>query len=155
MTDYSLLQEIITLHSMWPRSFNTVFTNGCFDILHPGHVQIIQRCAEMAGRYGVLVVGINDDDSVFQNKGRLPVVCLEDRIFMIRNIATAHVQEFFVIPFKEETPRRLIQAVQPDVIVKGGDYEPADVVGADLAKVVIYQTPIKRSSSAIQSRLNA
>lgn len=105
-----------------------VFTNGCFDILHAGHAAYLEKAA---GLGDVLVVGINSDDSVKRLKGEnRPVNKLEDRMLLLA--ALEYVD--YVIPFEEDTPIDLIRVVEPDVLVKGGDYRIDDIVGADFVK---------------------
>ena len=100
-----------------------VFTNGCFDVLHPGHVALL-RHAKRLGHY--LLVGINSDRSVRALKGAgRPARREEDRAMVLA--ALADVDGVFV--FDEETPLRVIETLLPDVLVKGGDYKPEDVVG--------------------------
>lgn len=103
----------------------TVFTNGCFDILHPGHIELLRR----ARSYGdTLVVGLNTDASVRRLKGDgRPVNNLRHRAQMLA--ALQYVD--YVIPFADDTPSRLIRSLNPDVLVKGGDYTPETIVGAD------------------------
>jgi rfaE bifunctional protein nucleotidyltransferase chain/domain len=102
-----------------------VFTNGCFDILHPGHVHIL-RAARALG--DVLIVGVNTDDSVRRLKGSSrPVNCLSSRLVLLSEMRSVDL----VVPFKEDTPRQLIEEVRPDVLVKGGDYTVDSVVGAE------------------------
>ena len=109
----------------------TVFTNGCFDVLHRGHFELLKFCKSL----GRVVVGINSDNSVSHLKGPgRPYFALEDRIFMLQ--ACKYVDE--VISFKELEPYNLIKSLQPDIIVKGGDYKIDDVVGNDIAEVVIF-----------------
>jgi rfaE bifunctional protein nucleotidyltransferase chain/domain len=100
-----------------------VFTNGCFDILHPGHVALI-RHAKKLGHY--LLIGVNSDRSVqvLKGKGR-PAQKEDDRATILA--ALNDVDGVFI--FDEETPLRAIQALLPDVLVKGGDYKAGDVVG--------------------------
>ena len=108
-----------------------VFTNGCFDILHRGHVEYLKATKEL-GDY--LIVGINSDSSVKRLKGLdRPVNKQEDRVAVLQ--AIKYVDE--VIVFDEDTPYRLIKEVKPDIITKGGDYTQDNVVGNDIAKVVI------------------
>jgi rfaE bifunctional protein nucleotidyltransferase chain/domain len=101
-----------------------VFTNGVFDILHPGHIDLLEF-AKSSGDY--LIVGINDDDSVKRLKGmNRPLYPLEDRMEILE--AVMYVD--FIIPFSEDTPLQLIKRLyQVDVLVKGGDYKPDEVVG--------------------------
>ena len=102
-----------------------VFTNGCFDILHVGHVRYLQEAREMGD---VLVLGLNDDDSVHRLKGEnRPFNTLEDRAVVLAGLACVDL----VIPFSEDTPENLVQQVQPDVLVKGGDYRGETVAGAE------------------------
>ena len=104
-----------------------VFTNGCFDVLHPGHVDLLKR-ARAEG--DVLVVGLNSDASVRrQNKGpERPVNSEAVRAFMLAHLAAVD----YVVIFSEDTPFELIRALEPDVLVKGGDWAPDKIVGADL-----------------------
>jgi D-beta-D-heptose 7-phosphate kinase/D-beta-D-heptose 1-phosphate adenosyltransferase len=108
-----------------------VFTNGCFDILHRGHVELLKFCKSL----GCVTVGLNSDISVRQLKGELrPVYNQQDRKFLLESLK--YVDE--VVLFDELTPYNLIKKQKPDIIVKGGDYAIEDVVGNDLAKVIIY-----------------
>ena len=102
-----------------------VFTNGCFDLLHPGHVQYLQE-AKNLGSY--LVVGLNEDESVRRLKGEeRPINDLAFRSAMLSALGCVDM----VVPFSEDTPEELIRLIDPDILVKGGDYEVKDVVGAD------------------------
>ena len=108
----------------------TVFTNGCFDILHRGHIELLKFCKGM----GKVVVGLNSDSSVSSLKGPTrPVFTERDRKFMLESCR--YVDEVRI--FEEDTPYNLIRVVKPDIIVKGSDYEIEDVVGNDLCKSVI------------------
>lgn len=105
-----------------------VFTNGCFDILHVGHVRYMQEAAKLGD---ILVVGLNSDDSVRRLKGlERPINTQSDRLEMIAAL------EFVdnVVVFDEDTPYELIKKIQPDVLVKGGDYNPDNVVGRDIVE---------------------
>ena len=102
-----------------------VFTNGCFDIIHPGHVDLLRRCSAMGD---ILFVGLNTDSSVSRLKGgSRPVNPLAGRAAVLE--AIRYVDH--VVPFDEDTPAELISALLPDVLVKGGDYQPQEVVGRD------------------------
>ena len=109
-----------------------VFTNGCFDILHRGHVECLKYAKEQ-GDY--LIVGLNSDESVKRLKGSTrPVNKENDRKYMLESIK--YVDE--VIIFNENDPYKLLLNVKPNIIVKGGDYTPQTVIGNDLAKVKIF-----------------
>lgn len=106
-----------------------VFTNGCFDILHTGHVEYLTQARDLGG---ILVVGLNTDTSVkMQNKGNdRPINNENNRANVLAALACVDVITFF----NEETPLELIKKVQPDVLVKGGDYIPEKIVGYDVVK---------------------
>ncbi|MCL4107226.1 UNVERIFIED_CONTAM: hypothetical protein GTU68_033041 [Idotea baltica] len=102
-----------------------VFTNGCFDILHSGHIQYLNEARNLGD---FLIVGVNDDGSVERLKGELrPILPLRERM----EILSALEMVDMVIPFSEDTPLTLINAIRPSILVKGGDYEISGVVGAD------------------------
>ena len=102
-----------------------VFTNGCFDLLHPGHIAYLQQARTLGD---VLVVGLNDDASIRRLKGeKRPVNPLEARAVMLAALKPVDM----VVPFSEDTPLELIRALKPDVLVKGGDYTPETIVGAE------------------------
>jgi D-beta-D-heptose 7-phosphate kinase/D-beta-D-heptose 1-phosphate adenosyltransferase len=108
-----------------------VFTNGCFDILHKGHIKYLKKSKEL-GDY--LIVAINADQSVQKLKGKnRPINNQEDRALVLE--AIKYVDK--VIVFNEDTPYQLIKKIKPDIITKGGDYTEKEVVGNDIAKVVI------------------
>lgn len=101
-----------------------VFTNGCFDILHSGHVRYLNEAAQQGDR---LVVAVNSDVSVRQLKGTSrPIVPLEGRMELLSALSCVD----WVVPFSEQTPERLICKLKPDVLVKGGDYQPEDIAGS-------------------------
>ncbi len=105
-----------------------VFTNGCFDILHRGHIEYL---AKAAGYGDVLIIGLNTDNSVRRLKGpSRPVQDENARAMILASLNFVHA----VTLFDEETPYKLIEKVQPDVLVKGGDYKIEDIVGYDLVK---------------------
>ena len=108
-----------------------IFTNGCFDILHRGHVEYLEQ-AKQLGDW--LVVGLNSDASVRRLKGDgRPFNCEEDRLAVL--FALRCVDE--VLIFDEDTPLKLIQTIKPDIVVKGGDYAPEDVVSNGLPVVIL------------------
>lgn len=112
---------------------NLIFTNGCFDFgLTKAHVELLKYAKSLGGK---LVVGINSDWSVAENKGSTrPIMPLEERIAVLSALECVD----FVVSFNEKTPYELIKKLNPKKIVKGGDYRPEDVVGNDLAEVVIF-----------------
>lgn len=111
-----------------------VFTNGCFDIIHLGHIRLLQRCKDLAGPRGAVVVGMNSDESVRRLKGLgRPIIDETSRGTVL--ISLRYVDH--VISFEEDTPRQLLETLRPHIIVKGGDYRKEDVVGNDLAMVEI------------------
>ena len=102
-----------------------VMTNGCFDLIHPGHVRYLQQARALGD---VLVVAVNDDDSVRRLKGEgRPVNTLDDRMAVLGALGAVD----FVVPFSEDSPARLIEALAPDVLVKGGDYAVEQIAGHD------------------------
>jgi rfaE bifunctional protein nucleotidyltransferase chain/domain len=109
----------------------TIFTNGCFDILHRGHFELLKYCHSL----GHVVVGLNSNTSVKRLKGvNRPFFDEGDREFALRSCRFVDN----VIIFAEDTPLRLITELQPDIIVKGGDYNPDEVVGSNLCEVRIF-----------------
>lgn len=122
------LEEITLLSSeLKKRGKKIIFTNGCFDILHVGHVKYL----EVAKSYGdVLILGLNSDESVRRLKGESrPVNCEDDRAYILASLEAVD----YVVKFYDDTPYELIKAVQPHILVKGGDYEGKKVVGEDIA----------------------
>ena len=107
-----------------------IFTNGCFDVVHRGHIELLKFCKS----YGRVIVGLNSDESVRKLKGpSRPIFSQKDRKFLLESCK--YVDK--VIIFDEETPLELIKEVKPDIIVKGGDYTEDQIVGKDLCKSVI------------------
>jgi D-beta-D-heptose 7-phosphate kinase/D-beta-D-heptose 1-phosphate adenosyltransferase len=105
-----------------------VFTNGCFDIIHAGHVQYLEQAKALGD---ILVIGLNSDASVKRLKGETrPVNNQTNRAIVLSALQSVD----YVIIFTEDTPYELIKALQPDVLVKGGDWQPDTIVGADIVK---------------------
>ena len=104
-----------------------VFTNGCFDILHIGHIRYLTQAKEMGD---ILIVGLNADTSVSLLKPHRPINPQEHRAEILSSL---NMIDYIVI-FEEETPKELIELLQPDVLVKGGDWKKEDIVGSDIAK---------------------
>jgi len=100
-----------------------VMTNGCFDLLHVGHVRYLEAARKLGD---VLIVAVNDDDSVKRLKGPTrPLNPIGDRMRMLAALKCVD----WVVPFAEDTPQRLVGRVLPDLLVKGGDYQPQQVAG--------------------------
>jgi len=108
------------------RDQKIVFTNGCFDLLHLGHIDYLGKAAEMGD---VLIIGVNTDESVRRLKGKGRPINHEDQRLQI--LASLFFVDA-VILFNEDTPYELIKTIQPNVLVKGGDYTVANIIGADL-----------------------
>lgn len=102
-----------------------VFTNGCFDLLHPGHVRLLARARKLGD---ILIVALNSDGSVRRLKGeRRPIFNLQERLEVLSALASVDV----VTVFNEDTPQQIIEEVVPDVLVKGGDWAPDQIVGRE------------------------
>jgi len=132
------------------QSGRVVFTNGVFDLLHPGHVDILVGARECGD---VLVVGVNSDASVKRLKGpERPVRSEAERVYVLAALEAVGA----VTIFEEDTPLELVRTLQPDVIVKGGDYSPDTVVGAAEVQarggtvVIIPLTPGHSTTSTIE-----
>ena len=108
------------------KGFKIIFTNGCFDILHRGHVEYLAKAANLGDK---LIVGLNTDASVRKIKG--PGRPYQDQDSRAEILASLHFVDA-VILFDEETPLNLIRQLKPDFLVKGSDYKPEEVVGADV-----------------------
>ncbi len=119
-----------------------VFTNGCFDVLHIGHIELLKYCATL----GNVIVGLNGDDSVRRLKGpSRPFNGEQARAKILESIK--YVDSVHI--FQEDTPYELIKVIKPDLIVKGGDYQPEQVAGYDLCEVRIFEIVEGYSSSAL------
>jgi D-beta-D-heptose 7-phosphate kinase/D-beta-D-heptose 1-phosphate adenosyltransferase len=130
------------------------FTNGCFDLIHPGHVRLLARARAACDR---LVVALNSDASVRRLKGpERPVQNETARATVMASMASADL----VMLFEEDTPERLIRAILPDVLIKGADYTMAQVVGADIVtaaggRVVLIPLEQGHSTTNTIRRINA
>jgi len=126
IVDMTTLQS--RLHHWRAVGSRIVFTNGCFDILHPGHVELLAQCRDL-GDY--VVLGLNSDASVRKLKGPgRPVNDQLSRAVVLAGLSFVDA----VIIFDEDTPLDLITQVRPDVLVKGGDYRASEIVGADIVR---------------------
>ncbi len=118
------------VESLKSKNKKIVFTNGCFDILHIGHVKYLEEAKKLGD---VLIVGLNSDESVKRLKGdSRPINTQFDRAYLLASLEAVD----YVVIFNEDTPYELIKIVKPDILVKGGDYRGKEVVGSDIAKEV-------------------
>jgi rfaE bifunctional protein nucleotidyltransferase chain/domain len=125
----------------------TVFTNGCFDILHRGHLEYLEKSSLLGDQ---LIVGINSDESVRKIKGpSRPMNNEADRKFALECLSFVD----FVYIFEDLTPWTLILALEPDIVTKGGDYDSNDVVGRDISKIVIIPTVGEYSTTNFIERI--
>lgn len=136
-----------------PRTSSLVFSNGCFDILHRGHVEYLFAARQLGD---ALVVALNSDESVRRLKGPgRPVVGEQDRAVVMAGLACVDA----VVLFDEDTPRELLSVLLPDVLVKGGDYRPEQIIGkteveAAGGRVVVLPFLAGRSTSEILKRVS-
>lgn len=108
------------------KGLKIVFSNGCFDVIHRGHVEYLAKAASLGD---VLVLGVNDDDSVNRLKGAgRPVNPLDARTLVLASFQFVNA----IVPFHEDTPINLITAILPDILVKGADYKAEEIVGYDI-----------------------
>jgi D-beta-D-heptose 7-phosphate kinase/D-beta-D-heptose 1-phosphate adenosyltransferase len=116
----------IQLKELYDRNVKTGFTNGCFDIIHAGHVRYLERAAE---KCDILIVGVNSDSSVRRLKGdSRPVNSQEARLEVLAALESVD----YVTMFEEDTPLELIREIMPDMLFKGGDWKPDKIVGGDI-----------------------
>ena len=116
-----------------------VFTNGCFDILHVGHVKYLKQARRLGD---VLIVGLNSDRSVSAIKPGRPVNSEKNRAEVLAALAAVD----YVVVFREKTPYSLIKALKPDILVKGGDWKKEEIIGSDIAKET-YSLPFVKGIS--------
>ncbi|HAW50147.1 TPA: D-glycero-beta-D-manno-heptose 1-phosphate adenylyltransferase [bacterium] len=117
------------VESLKKKGKKIVFTNGCFDILHPGHIYLLKT----AKSYGdVLIVGLNSDSSISKIKPNRPILPQSARIEVLSSIAMVD----YIVVFDDETPLDLIKEIGPNILVKGGDWKEDEVVGRDFADCV-------------------
>ena len=121
--------EFSRLLAIWKfQGKKIVFTNGCFDILHLGHIDYLAAASELGD---LLIIGLNTDDSVHKIKGNnRPLQDEVSRAFVLASLGFVDA----VVFFGEDTPYNLIKSIQPDVLVKGADYKPEEIVGYDIVK---------------------
>ena len=131
-----------------------VFTNGCFDLLHKGHIQYLEQAAQLGDH---LIIGLNSDDSTMRLKGpNRPINAQDSRAFVMAAMGFVDA----IVVFDEDTPAELIRLLTPDILVKGGDYNPDEIVGAghvrgNGGKVVVLQYLEGFSTSAIEKKIRS
>ncbi len=135
MLKHKKMQDLATLlpelEKVRSQQGKIVFTNGCFDIIHPGHVDLLARAKKLGS---VLVLALNTDDSV-RRQGKAPnrpINSYDARAFVLSHLESID----YVLPFDEDTPYNLIAQIKPDVLVKGGDWAIEKIVGQDIVKTL-------------------
>jgi len=127
---FSDIQSFLSSSSSKLIGKKIVFTNGCFDILHPGHVHYL---AEAKNKGDLLIVGINSDNSIKRIKGtQRPINNIDYRTQILAGLSSVN----YIIVFNDETPLHLIENIRPDVLVKGADYSLDQVVGAEFVQSI-------------------
>ncbi len=132
MNHPKIVQNIADFLSKIERKNNTiVFTNGCFDLLHEGHLHLLKEAKKLGT---ILLVAVNEDASVQRLKGNTrPIESLEIRMQKLAEISEVD----YIISFSEDTPFLLIKTIQPNILVKGGDYKMKEVVGREFVQQVV------------------
>lgn len=152
LVSLSALRKAVRLLKM--RGKKIVFTNGCFDLLHAGHIALLRKAKSLGD---ILIVGLNTDPSARKLKGKgRPLVPQKDRALVLSALRDVD----YVVFFSEPTPLNLIRVLTPDILVKGADYKTPDIVGADWVRAnggrVIRIPVVKgKSSSALLRKLKA
>lgn len=148
------LEEFLpTLALLKQEKRKLVFTNGCFDIIHAGHVTYLNQSKALGD---LLIVGLNTDSSVKKIKGEgRPIICESDRAIVLDSLKAVD----YVIYFSEETPFNLISTILPDVLVKGGDYKIENIVGSDIVlnnggQVIVLPYLSGKSTTGIIDKIN-
>ncbi|MDR3112536.1 MAG: adenylyltransferase/cytidyltransferase family protein [Elusimicrobiota bacterium] len=138
LTKKEILKEVQKLRKAGKK---IVFTNGCFDLLHIGHISLFQKAKSLGD---VLIVAINSDKSLKTLKGpKRPLVGERDRAKLLLSLKPVD----FVIIFNEQTPRETLKVLKPDILVKGGDYKLNEIVGSEFVKKVFRFPFIKGRST--------
>lgn len=123
------LEKLLLLRAEWKQNNKkVVFTNGCFDILHAGHVDYLNKAKKCGD---ILIVGLNSDSSVSEIKGpKRPIVPELERAFILKNLKSVD----YVVLFNEPNPKNLIEKIIPDFLVKGADWEIKNIIGRDVVE---------------------
>jgi rfaE bifunctional protein nucleotidyltransferase chain/domain len=125
----SSLEELKNKVNAWKQAGEeVVFTNGCFDIIHRGHIEVLARTADLGGKF---IVGLNSDSSIQKLKGESrPIIDEQSRAILLASLSFVDA----VVLFSEDTPINLISTLKPDVLAKGGDYEIEAIVGHEIVQ---------------------
>lgn len=147
------VENLLPLLNVWKFKDNkVVFTNGCFDVLHRGHIEYLAKAANLGSK---LVIGLNTDSSVRDNKGKnRPIQDEYSRALILASLKFVDA----VVLFDEKTPENLIKHIKPDFLVKGGDYKVENIVGADFVnsyrgQVVVIEYLENHSSTNIINKI--
>lgn len=147
------VENLLPLLNVWKFKDNkVVFTNGCFDVLHRGHIEYLAKAANLGSK---LVIGLNTDSSVRDNKGKnRPIQDEYSRALILASLKFVDA----VVLFDEKTPETLIKHIKPDFLVKGGDYKVENIVGADFVnsyggQVVVIEYLENHSSTNIINKI--
>lgn len=123
-----ILKNMEIIENLKKEKKKIVFTNGCFDIIHIGHIELLKFCKSLGD---FLIVGLNTDDSIRRIKGdKRPINPVEDRKIILESIRYVDM----VLTFDEDTPLNLIKKIKPDILVKGGDWKENEIVGSEFVK---------------------
>jgi len=139
ITTLSKLKKIVSKIKLQNKKI--VFTNGCFDIIHTGHIKILHKAKSLGD---ILIVGLNTDNSVKRLKGpNRPINKQQDRVIVLNSIKFVD----YVVLFDEDTPLKVIEQLKPDVLVKGGDYKLKDIVGYGIVPKIVRIKLVKGKST--------
>ena len=132
------------LHAYKKSGKTIAFTNGCFDLMHMGHVSYLEKAKGAPKQNRILIVGLNSDKSISSIKGPSRPICpQQSRAAVLAALACVD----FVVIFNEDTPYNLIKALQPDILIKGADWKGKQVIGSDIAKKLEFITYINGFST--------
>lgn len=136
----SLKQITQIVRNLQKKGKKVVFTNGCFDLIHVGHVSLFQKAKSLGD---VLIVAINSDKSLANIKGpKRPLVCQKDRVKVLSALQAID----YIIIFSQNTPYEVLKQIKPDILVKGADYKIKDIIGREFVKKV-YRYPFVKGKS--------
>jgi D-beta-D-heptose 7-phosphate kinase/D-beta-D-heptose 1-phosphate adenosyltransferase len=151
---YKSLREtkLLSIGDIQQLNYPVVITNGCFDIVHEGHISLFMYCKSICPENGVVVVALNGDNSIRRLKGESrPINNVNSRIALLSQIESID----WIVVFDEDTPYNLYEKVKPAILVKGGDYKAENVVGREFCgEVTIFEYIEGKSTTSILKRLN-